>query len=267
MSWISKNKPTRTLIISMMVVVGVAILVARAYYGNINQSADPRTVEARLAYQHYNQLARSGEYLAVKETLDSVENYYAAYPHYQDSYEIGVACVNRAALYLTVGLHIDSLRVNHELGFLSDLTKKGLFDLAEEELHHALRIYSDWDSVYGQLNEAQLKEQLKENFFIGLEAYSDEEKSRFFDQRLKDLEDAQWETDRRLSVAYTNLAMVYFHRDNFEEAARLFKKAVDLWEDNLNAKNNLNRMLGRPLEKRNFIQKLFPKSRDQKTKK
>ena len=42
-----KNKPTRVLIIIMVTLVILGILIARSYYGNINDSIDPRVKEAR----------------------------------------------------------------------------------------------------------------------------------------------------------------------------------------------------------------------------
>ena len=66
------------------------------------------------------------------------------------------------------------------------------------------------------------------------------------------------ETDRRVSVCYTNLGIILRSRDDNEGAAEMYIKALELWEMNLEAENNLNRLLGRPLKKRNIIQKLFP---------
>ena len=66
------------------------------------------------------------------------------------------------------------------------------------------------------------------------------------------------ETPRRLSVSYTNLGIMYRFREDYENAALSYKKAMDLWEDNLSAENNLNILLGRPLKKRSLLRKIFP---------
>ena len=255
-------KPTTTLILVMLVVVVIAILVARNHYSNINASADPRVVPARLAWQDYNREASTGNFTGVLSVLDSIAGIYAEVPHYRESYEVGVVHVNRSSVFLTVGLHIDSLRITSDLGWMADKTKKGLLDLAEVEITEAIRLYTLWDSLWGELSEEAVKEKLQTDFFTSHESWTPEDQERFLNQRFEEIIEAQWENDRRMSVALTNLGMVEAEREKYQQAAELFKQAVDLWEDNLSAKNNLNRMLGRPLEKRSFIQKLFPKQRD-----
>jgi len=37
---------------------------------------------------------------------------------------------------------------------------------------------------------------------------------------------------------------------------------MELWGENLTAENNLNILLGRPVRKRTFIQKMFPQPKD-----
>jgi tetratricopeptide (TPR) repeat protein len=245
----SNRKSTRTLILVMMVLVVIAILIARSYYSGVNAGVDPRIKTARLAYKTYNQLASQSDFEGVLKTLDTINLIYSEHDHYKESYE------------MTVGLHIDSLRVNHKLGFMQNLTKKGLLDLAEEELNQGISIYQQWDSIYATLTPDEIKSRITQEFYTGLNGYTADEKTKFLNTRVKEIETAQWENERRLSVAYTNLGTIYFHRDNYEKAAELYDKALMLWEDNLNAENNLNSMLGRPLKKRNFIQKLFPKER------
>lgn len=254
-------KPTTALILIMMAVVAVALIIARSYYSQVNAAADPRVVPARLAYQTYQQKAGAGDFTGVLDVLDSIEALYNRYPHYSESYEKAVVFVNRSSVYLTVALHIDSLRITSDLGWMATKTPKGLRDLAEQELNEALALYRKWDSLWGDLSEEQILTRLNETFFDGTEEWSPEEKQRYLESRSQEIQDAQWENDRRISVACTNLGMIWFERKDYEQAAAWFNQAVELWEDNLNAKNNLNRMLGKPLEKRSMIQKLFPKER------
>lgn len=254
-------KPTTTLILIMLVVVAIALITARSHYKKINDSADPRVIPARMAYQEYNNRAAAGDFVGVLNVLDSIASIYNQYEHYQNSYEAAVVHINRSSVYLTVGLHIDSLRTIADLGWMQTKTKKGLLDLSEEEIKAAIEMYLTWDSLWVDLSEAAIKEKLNENFYKGLESYPKEDQENYAESRTKEITEAQWENDRRLSVAYSNLGMIWFQRDDYEQAAELYTKAVKLWEDNLTAKNNLNKMLGRPLEKRSMIQKLFPKER------
>ncbi len=258
----TKNKKsTRPLILAMVVLVLIGIATAWVYYSRLNRAVDPRILPARMAYQSYNFKAQEGDFPGVLAALDSIAHYYQQVPHYQNSFELGVVNVNRAATYITVGLHIDSLRITNQLASMQDLTKKGLFDLAEVELNIGIQFYQDWSKKYKDLSEEQLETLLRKDFFKGFTEEQIKDQDLYFESRFKELQTAQWEIDRRLSVALTNLGMVFFHRDELEKAAELFKEALGLWEDNLNAENNINKMLGRPLKKRNFIQKMFPQSR------
>ncbi|MCK4748009.1 MAG: tetratricopeptide repeat protein, partial [Bacteroidales bacterium] len=70
--------------------------------------------------------------------------------------------------------------------------------------------------------------------------------------------------NRRLSVCHTNLGVIYRHQGAYVEAAEEYQKALALWDRNLEAENNLNKLLNKPLKKRNMMQKLFPPNRELK---
>ena len=85
----------------------------------------------------------------------------------------------------------------------------------------------------------------------------------FIKKRITEITEAQTETKRRLSVSYTNLGLVYRQQLKYEDAVLSYQKAIENWDRNLTAENNLNKLLGRPEKKRNLIQKLFPPERAQ----
>ena len=114
---------------------------------------------------------------------------------------------------------------------------------------------------YGDKTETELFELIKKSFLIGLDNYSQGQKQKFLKNRVAELKNAQEETKRRLSVSYTNLGLVKRHQLKYDSAAFYYKKAIDLWDRNLTAENNLNILLNNPIKKRNIIQKLFPPER------
>ena len=59
----------------MLAVVITGVIIARSYYGNINRAVDPRIIQARELYGQYDQVARSGDFYAVFDLLDSIEAY------------------------------------------------------------------------------------------------------------------------------------------------------------------------------------------------
>ena len=256
-----RNKPARALIIIMTALVFAGILIAKIYYSGLNQSVDPRVKPARELYGKYNKLAQENNYASVFQLLDSVGSIYNKYPHYRDSYETGVLWNNRAAALITIALYNDSLPGLSGTEYLSSISTDSLFSLAEKAALKSIDIYNNWNLRYPKVEEQETSGLISPDFFVGLESYSEKERKRFFNQRLREIDEARLENPRRLSVAYTNLGLVYRHRGKYEDAVQYYKKALELWEDNLSAENNLNRLLGLPLRERNIIQKLFPRER------
>ena len=147
--------------------------------------------------------------------------------------------------------------------YFNALTKDTLFYLAENAVMSAIEIYEGWLTLYEGKTDEQLEELLTNNFYVGLEAWPDEEKENFLKRRKAELQVAMKETPRRLSVSYSNLGLICRNHENYEQALAYYKKAIDLWDQNMDARNNVNVLLGRPKEKRNFIQKMFPPQKEE----
>ncbi|MCF8373796.1 MAG: tetratricopeptide repeat protein [Bacteroidales bacterium] len=254
------DKPTRALIITMIALVVVVLIISKYYYGRENKAIDPRTVEANLLYGSYNQFTLDNQYDSIFALLDKVEGIYSVIHHYRNSYEMGVLYNNRAAAWLTFALAKmeDSTSISSEY---FNLPIDSLLILSKKAVDRSISIYENWLADFGDLDEAKIREKIPDNFLIGLQKYSSEEQQNFLQKRIEDIQTAQLETPRRLSVSYTNLGIVYRHLEDYENAIKCYKKAVDYWDKNMTAENNLNILLGKPLKKRNFIQRLFPAER------
>lgn len=251
---IFKNKSTRALAIIVSALVLFTLLIAHFVYKNINESVDPRIVNARTLYESYNGLAQHNAVDSIYLLMDEIEVIYNAFDHYRNSYEVGVLYNNRAATYLTVALFSDTTLISRQ-------TKDSLVNLSEIAASKSIKIYEDWLSIYQDKTPSKIEKIAAADFYSGLEMYSEEEQLRFFKRRIKEIETAQSETLRRLSVSYTNLGIVYRHHHDYESAAKYYKKAINLWDKNLTAENNLNILFNKPIRERNFIQKLFPSTR------
>lgn len=248
---ILRNKKTRALILVMCALALLGLLIAKVYYSNVNTSIDPRVIEARELYEKYNAYAQSNNFDSV---LDTIESIYLNQPHYKASFEVGVLYNNRAAIYLTLALYSpvfsqDSASID------------SLLALSEEAASTSIAIYSNWMNRYTDKSEEEIRSISFDSFMQGFSENDAELKTKYFDNRVKEIQDAQLETPRRLSVTYTNLGIIFRHREQYEAAANAYSKALELWEQNLTAENNLNVILGRPQKKRTLIQKLFPPER------
>lgn len=247
-----QNKNKRAFILVMTALSFIVILFAYFYYSNKNSSNDPRIVEARELYQKYNAYASENDITQIFSLLDSVEHIYSTIPHYSKSFEVGVLYNNRAAAYLTMALY------DNKPGNFKEYTKDSLLTLAKVNVNTSINIYENWLNKYQDKEIDEIEKLIQPSFYQGLSDYSEKEKQRFLKNRLKEIETAHYETKRRLSVAYTNLGIINRHLENYENAIIYYQKAIELWDQNLTAENNLNILLGKPLKKRNLIQKLFP---------
>jgi tetratricopeptide (TPR) repeat protein len=232
--------------------VVIVVVIAQSYFRKQNQLVDPRIVHARELYATYNNLAEAGEYDSIFVLLDEIENIYARVEHYRNSYELGVINNNRAALWLTLGLQ----------GETYDSTRQdSLVMLASGALQTSISIYENWDNQFGHGDPAKCRKQISDVFLDGLEQYDPVQQERFLEKRVSEIVQSAGEVQRRLSVSYTNLGIVHRHHARYDSAAHCYTRALELWDRNLTAENNLNLLLGLPQKKQNIIQRLFPPER------
>ena len=254
MSTIKQNNK-RAFILVMIALSFIVIVFSYFYYRNINASKDPRVKQARELYENYNNYAVQNDFENVFALLDSVEFIYKSVNHFSKSFEVGVLYNNRAAAYLTMAIY----ESKPEAFML--LSKDSLLNLAQESVQTSIVIYENWLEEYNNKNSDQIKDIIVKDYLLGLEHYTEKDKERYINNRVKEIKTAQYETERRLSVAYTNLGITHRHLEQFENAINYYQKAIELWDQNLTAENNLNILVGKPLKKRNIIQKLFPPKR------
>ncbi len=240
------------LILTMSILVVVVIIFAQAYYRHQNRMIDPRIEPARRLYASYNQLTEDGANDAIFSLLDTVETIYTSVKHYKSSYELGVISNNRAALWLTRALHDSDC---------DSICKDSLVAKAAVAVQKSISIYRQWEERFGEADAAACRKIIREEFLNGLESYPPEKQGQFLDLRIEEILDSKREIPRRLSVSYTNQGIVHRYHIRYDSAALCYTKALELWDRNLTAENNLNQLLGKPPRKTNVIQRLFPPER------
>jgi len=259
---ILKNKNTRVIIFVMVTLVAVSLVVSKLYYQNVNRAVDPRIVPAREMYGQYNDLAQVNDFNGVLQLLDSIETIYQSIPHYKNAFEMGVLSNNRAAVYLTLAMHKDSILVPDDSQFLLKIDKDTLVNMAMKHIIHSVDIYEAWKDEYAELSETECKEKIQSDFYDGLSDYPEDEKEKFLQTRVNTFLQNQIEINRRLSVSYTNMGIAYRQQEAYDLAIAAYRKAIALWDKNLTAENNLNVLLGRPMKDPSVIQKIFPPDKE-----
>ena len=247
-------------VLVMVAVVIIGILIARNYYGSANRSVDPRIIQARELYSGYDSYARSGDYYKIFDLLDSIEQIYNSTPHYRASFELGVLDNNRAAALLTIAIYGDSIPAS--LNPWSEWSADSIISLAEKHVKRAISTYENWNAGYEDKSNRQIRDMIESGFNEGFEKIEADLREKYLEARVREIENAITENSRRLSVCYTNLGLVYRYQGAYPEAVAQYEKALVLWDRNLDAENNLNKLLNRPVKKRNFIQKMFPPDRN-----
>lgn len=251
----------RVLIITMGTLVLIGLGIAKLYYESENEKADPRVIKAREQYKKYDDYAANNNYSAVFHLLDSVENIYKKFPHYRQSYEIAVLENNRGAAYLSLAINNSGKPVS--LDGVKLLSKDSLLARSKYHLQKAIVIYETWLKTYEKKDEAAIRQAIHSNFFVGLNESDHNKRNNYLENRIEEIQLAQIENKRRLSVSLTNLGIILRHEKKYMEAIALYDEALELWDRNLAATNNRNLLLGKPIEKRNFIQKMFPPEKDE----
>lgn len=203
-------------------------------------------------YARYNTYAAGNDYEMVLSLLDSIEEVYASVSHYRNSYEMGVIHNNRASVFLTLALS-DTARQE---------IRQSYFALAERHLMQGIDYYNGWMALYGNQSEEEIRAVIEEDFSSDSILVSHDYLSAIIQNRVREIQTARIETPRRLSVSYTNLGIIRRHENQLEEAFEYYVKALELWEENHAAKNNMNIIFGQPPEKQGFFRKLFPPDRN-----
>lgn len=253
MGFFQLKRSSYILILIMLGIFLVGIWYADQYYGQFNAAEDPRVIRAKELYQDYNTLAAEKKYHEILDLLDSIELIYENYEDYKDSYEVGVLYNNRAAIYLNLVLFEP----------ITETEKDSLMDLSLVYLSYSRLTYEKWKAYFGSLSANELKKHFTPIYQRAYSVADSSIQNSYVRKRIDEMQLAQKEVNRRLSVTYTNLGILHKQMGNIEEALVQYEKALKLWPDNLTAKNNINVLFGRPLEKRGLIDRLFPKERDE----
>jgi tetratricopeptide (TPR) repeat protein len=114
---------------------------------------------------------------------------------------------------------------------------------------------------FGNQTEEEIKFLLKKSLGQTRLLSNNETLDAIIRNRVKEIMSARIETPRRLSVSYTNLGIIKRHENEVEKAYDYYNKALELWDENHAAKNNMNILFGKPPEKQSVLRKLFPPER------
>lgn len=231
------------------------------YYDEINKAEDPRILPAKELYLQFDKELESDEYVQALSLLDQMLAIYRSTPGYENSYEIGVLLNNKATVFL---VELETELLTNENVEKNELTKP--LAVAADYTNQAISIYESWMQDMGSLSEEQINERISPYFKKDDPAFGDMNVNKLLKKRVNLILDAQIETPRRLSVSLTNLGMINRYLGNLEEARAHYEKAIELWDRNYTAQDNLAILHNQPVKKRSMLSRLFPPEKIDKKK-
>ncbi len=241
-------------VLSIVLTITASIFIGSYfYYGQVNKAEDPRILPAKMLFQEYDKELESDEYVLSLSLLDQMLAIYRATPGYEHSYEIGVLLNNKATVFL-VEMETEILT---EQDITKPLMQKSLATAADYT-RQAIDVYEAWMADMGSLSEEQIRQKIAPYFKEGDPAFEGMNIQKILDKRVNDILEAQIETPRRISVSLTNLGMVNRYLGDLEAAKKNYEDAIELWDRNYTAQDNLAILLGQPVKKRSMISRLFP---------
>lgn len=238
----------------LLTVIIVALLSFAGYFIYLltdKKYDDYRVRTARILLKQFDKSMQKADFERCLKLLDSAYNIYSDLPDYQNSFEKGIILNNKGSVYLTMALYFTE----------DSIIKLNYFNYASDYFDSAIKVYENWLTVFTNINNKDLMEMLTKNYTENIPGIKKNRLKKMISRRTKEIHQARIETPRRISVCWSNKGIIMRHTNKPESAIRYYKKAIELWPDNLTAKNNLNTMLGLPPEKIPFLKRIFPPER------
>jgi tetratricopeptide (TPR) repeat protein len=239
---------TKKVVLGIFIIISASFLTAYIYYNGKNRAEDPRIVATKYMFRQYDSMMKENQFTSALPILDKIDSILLIVPGYNDSYERAIVSNNRGSAFLGMALYKSS-----------DSTEKTrLLSVAKTNIDSSITIYNGWLNKYNALSKDELYESIYRFFPNEDMAFKGKNLKKILQKRVEDLQTAQKEIPRRLSVCYTNLGAIQRHQYKQHEAVESYIKAIELWKDNYTARNNFNVLMGKPPKDRSIINQLFP---------
>jgi len=245
----SISKGTRVVFIITLVICLTAILIAAAYYRGINRASDPRILPARELVSQAEELTTGLQGTESVRLLDSALTLIRSVPGYANSWETGVIFNNMSSAWLMMALY-DSTLLEPE--------KEEFLEAAGRYADSSLYIYRQWMNDWGTMPKEEITDRISPWFHQDDPSFAGLNPDHILRKRVKDIQSAQIETPRRISVSLTNLGTVHRHLNRPDSALLCFEEALELWGENRAAKSNLQVLQGGEPLKPSLLKSLFP---------
>jgi len=243
------SKGTKVIFLITFSVSLTAVLFAFFYYNSINSAEDPRIAGAKKLLLEYDKVQGAINSFEAFPVLDSAFAIFKSLPDYSGSFETGVIYNNKCSALLLMAIYDSTI---------SGSEKYNLLALSMNYCDSSINCYNFWKKEWSGLSSSEIENKLK--LFMKEEdpGFRGVNFNKVFEKRVRNIREAQLETDRRLSVSITNKGTIFRHMQKPDSALICYKEALNLWEENRIAKSNLSVLMGGKPVKPSLLESLFP---------
>lgn len=243
------SRGTKVIFLITFSVSLIAVLFAFFYYKSLNSAEDPRIAVAKKLLLEYDKVQGGINSFEAFPILDSAFAIFKSFPDYSGSFETGVIYNNKCTALLLMAIY-DSTISNSE--------KHNLLALSMSYCDSSINCYNLWKNDWSNLSQDEIGNKLKPLMINEDPDFKDVNFNKVFKKRVKNIMEAQLETDRRLSVSISNKGTIFRHMQKPDSALNCYRDALNLWEDNRIARSNLSVLMGGKPIKPSLIEALFP---------
>jgi hypothetical protein len=249
------SKGTKVIFLITFSVSLTAVIFAFFYYQSINSAEDPRIAGAKKLLLEYDKIQGGINSIEAFPILDSAAAIFNSLPDYSGSFETGVIYNNKCSALLLPAIYDTTI---------SAPEKSNLLSLSMSYCDSSINCYNSWKKEWNGLSKSDIESKLKSVMSENDPAFRDVNFNRVFEKRVKNMMEAQVETDRRLSVSITNKGIIFRHMQKPDSALFCYREALNLWKDNRIAKSNLSVLMGGQPVKPSLLESLFPPDKSEK---
>ena len=246
------NKGTKNIIVIMILIVVIGIVFSYFYYNDVNKNIDPRLIKIQKTLSYFDNINKLDSPFVALELMDKLEDDISSFDLYKNSYELGIVKNNKASVYIMMALYDDKYQN----------IKDSLFSEALAELYKSKYILIEWVNTINNNDRESFVKKYNADYNRNIKIYKGIDRDKLVNHRLEEIELTKIETPRRLSVVYSNIAVIKRHTGEMFNAVLYYEKAIKLWPKNHEAINNLRTLMGEDRIKKGAIDKLFPTKRD-----
>lgn len=229
-----ETKKGLVITIILILVFFIILIFALKFSQPADKAEDPRIGQIEKLYSKSGELSSAKDYYSSNALLDSIEKIYLRYPDYRNSYEMGTIRINRAVNWLSLAFSEKD-----------EIEMFRMLDSSKQNAKKSIKIFENWLEEYAELSRNEIIVKIKDYYSPSDSIFDGCNLVELINKRTEQIILAQTESKTKVSLAYTNLATIYYKEGDKSNAIESNKKALQWWPKNTAASENLKMLSGK----------------------